>query len=470
MKTPTLFFLLLITFSIYSFAQAQEFRTGCILDAEQYEKVPLATKFLRGDYEALPNRFSLRKYAPTPQNQGSYGTCVGWATAYAAGTIMLAQQKDWDKEGSTNKEALINSFALSPFFVYEKAKSISDVYCQEGTSLFSALEIIKEIGAVKRNNFQDECGRIMPKNTEKIEFKISDYKRLFESAEIEKVKIIKKSIKEGKPVVIGIQCCTESFLNAKGKKFWQLAKTDKENPEGGHALTVIGYDDTYENESGKKVGAVELMNSWGTAWGDEGFIWMSYEDFNKYCFEAYEMSSKNTEAAHLSGKLQFSLSSGEKMNAIFKNGFYEMKEPYNSGTTFRFQVSNNEPAYIYAFSTDLTGQIYKIFPHSNQISAHLSYKNSNIIIPDEDNTITMDNTLGKDFFCVLYSSEKLNIDEIIQQLEQTPAGNIQQKIQKILGDKILPTNEINFSPKEIKFDGKSKDKFIIPVIVAIEHI
>jgi hypothetical protein len=39
-----------------------------------------------------------------------------------------------------------------------------------------------------------------------------------------------------------------------------------------HAFTVVGYDDI------KLGGALELQNSWGTDFGDQGFIWIKYED------------------------------------------------------------------------------------------------------------------------------------------------------------------------------------------------
>jgi hypothetical protein len=39
-----------------------------------------------------------------------------------------------------------------------------------------------------------------------------------------------------------------------------------------HAFTVVGYDDN------KLGGALELQNSWGTEFGDQGFIWIKYED------------------------------------------------------------------------------------------------------------------------------------------------------------------------------------------------
>jgi len=46
-------------------------------------------------------------------------------------------------------------------------------------------------------------------------------------------------------------------------------------PLGGHAVTIIGYNDSLPTPDG--YGAFRLVNSWGTDWGDNGYFWMTYE-------------------------------------------------------------------------------------------------------------------------------------------------------------------------------------------------
>ena len=46
-------------------------------------------------------------------------------------------------------------------------------------------------------------------------------------------------------------------------------------------MCVIGYDD---NLAG---GAFEIMNSWGSNWGQNGVAWVKYSDFDYFVMEAY---------------------------------------------------------------------------------------------------------------------------------------------------------------------------------------
>ncbi len=447
---------------ISSPAWAQEFRTGCILNPELYQKAPLAASLMRGDFSKLPLHASLHQYAPIPQNQGAYGTCVGWSTAYAARTILMAYDQGW-----TN-QILITENAFSPFFIYEQAKSVDDIYCQEGTSLFNALEIIKNIGAVRISEFDSQCGQMITNNDEQkaSRYRIQDYKRLFDTDVDNKTLLIKKSLAENKPVIIGMQCCTESFLNAKGEKFWEKQITDNPYPEGGHALTIVGYDDE------RYGGAFELMNSWGTAWGDEGFIWMSYTDIEQYCFEAYEMSIKDAEEFLLEGDIQLVLSNGSPMLTLPKDkGLFEVSEPYFTGTLFQLQINNEKPAYVYALGADEELGLNPLFPQNNQISPYLSYRGNRVALPGEDTYAQIVGEPGTDYLCILYSREELNIGEIRYQFSLLPHLSFYDRIQEVLGEKLIPQNAVEYiSSDAIKFQAQCTDKqSVLPIVVAIRH-
>lgn len=461
-KKYSLFLLVLLTSLSKVDSFAQQYGTGYILDEKSYEKVPLVPP-TRG--WKLPSSSSLKPYAPTPKNQGTLGNCVGWTTSYVSYTILQSVAN-----GLTD-QAEIDENTFSPFFVYECAKSNTDTDCHEGTNMYAALEAMKEIGTIKYKDFEKECGKLITNQhkNQAENYKIANYRRLFENYSVgkeEKIRKIKTSISEGKPVMIGMQCCHQSFLSVTGQ-VWQPQATDLENePQGGHAITVIAYDD---NKFG---GAFELMNSWGTSWGNDGFIWMRYEDFARYCFEAYEMNILSEKVVKLEGELNFKLSAGMNMKASHKGEFYyEMEESYNSGTQFQFHITNKQPAYVYAFVSDLSKQNYQVFPHDKKISPYLAYRSSEIVFPDEEHYIQLDDNVGTDYFCVFYSSQKLDMDSILEQI-QNADGDFKERVKTVLDDKMINLEDAKYSKDgKISFEGIGKgEKILVPIIVAINHI
>ena len=115
--------------------------------------------------------------------------------------------------------------------------------------------------------------------------KIKQHTRLFKDDDIWNFKLaqVKKALANKKPVVIGI-VCSKSFFDT--KDVWDGNTTDF---RGGHALCIIGYDDTYQG------GAVEVMNSWGKEWGKEGFGWIKYSSNNIGKWAAWVMPDPKEE-------------------------------------------------------------------------------------------------------------------------------------------------------------------------------
>lgn len=438
-------------------SQANNFKrgTGLIFDDEQYNKTLISTPLLRGEYNNLPKSFSIQKYAPIPKNQGSYGTCVGWATAYSARTILYNIKND-----ITDRNLAVK-LAFSPSYVYNQISS--DKKCQDGTFIHDALNIIQYQGVPKLSEFIYKCDKEITSFDKELasKNKIKNFKKLFEIYDINKINPVRKSLSENKPVVIGMTCCTSSFEKSYGKDVWDISITDNE-PSFGHAMTIVGYDDK------KYGGAFLVMNSWGEEWGNKGFIWIRYNDFKRFTKYAYELIESDYNDS-LSGELEFKTINGEKMPFRFNNGIYEITKPYYSGTLFRLYVSNNEPAYIYAFGMDSTNKAFKIFPHRDNISPYLGYKKSQFALPDENNYIRMDNTIGYDYFCFLYSKNELDINNLLQVIESED-GSFSEKLNKILGNKLINSSNINYRTSgKIAFSSKSNLNEIVPVIIKMEH-
>jgi cathepsin L len=98
---------------------------------------------------------------------------------------------------------------------------------------------------------------------------------------------IKKALLEHGPVAVGVYASTDAFQYYKGGVF-----NEHVNDKGiDHAVLIVGWDDN----KGKK-GAWAVRNSWDTAWGEHGYIWMEYE-CNNIGFNAawIEAASKHYE-------------------------------------------------------------------------------------------------------------------------------------------------------------------------------
>ena len=458
-KLLSLLFLLQI--SVLGFAQ--QYSTGLNFDDNKYSEEPMKATLLTRDYTVLPTRASLKQYCPTPKNQGSYGTCVGWSSAYAARSIVEANQNEW-----TDK-SIITENAFSGTFVYKHIKQDTDANCQWGSWIADAMQLMVNKGVPKYKDFNIDCPSSISTTiyNKAADHKIKSYARLHNADDSKNMKIrtVKKALANGNPVVFGMKC-PSSFHDARG--VW----TPSENPNnayGGHAMCVIGYDNN------KYGGAFEIMNSWGTGWGNDGFVWIKYDDFaafTKYSFEMIAIPKKKPEDIDLSGELQLVLATGTQMNASYVNtqnnlGYYKMNKAYSSGTRFRLYISNNEPAFVYAIGTDATQKIFQIFPHKENISAALNYKSNNVAIPDESHYVQMDNTKGTDYLCVLYSKEPININALKKQLE-SQTGNFPTRINAVLGNKLVKS--ASFSNGTIKFQAKSKGKTVVALVVETEHI
>ena len=148
---------------------------------------------------------------------------------------------------------------------------------------------------------------------------------------------------------------------------------------------------------------------------------------------------------------------------------YKAAQAYTSGTRFRIFISNNEPAYVYAFSTDLSNAVTKIFPYDESISAALTDKKNDVAIPDEDHYIEFDEKPGRDFLCVLYSKKPLNINDMIKNISMLTEGSFSEKIFKVTGSEMVESKNIKFSSDAISFTGFSQDKSIVAMLVELEH-
>jgi hypothetical protein len=448
---------------------AQAFPRGAILDDDIYNSLPRKAEQLSRSYTAVPPAYSLKQYSPQPGNQGNYGTCTGWASAYAARTIAESiVQNRTDLYMVTNN-------VFSPVFVYKGSYSLKNINPtgQEGAVISDILEFMKREGPVKRQEFEKttdfpHISLSMYSNTKR--YPIGGYAILYVSlrgvtGDATRTEKVKKSISEGKPVIIGMNC-PDSFFSA--KDVWRPNESPAVN-HGGHAMCVVGYDDA------KYGGAFEIMNSWGTSWGNGGYIWIPYQVFNQFAYQAYEVIENLAafkDGAEYAGSVKIEVqNSNQGMPVRFDNGYYRTTGSYRSRTRFRYLVGNTKPAYVYAFAGDdsATGTDQIFPPPANNISAVLDYSENTVAIPGETLWIQLDQRTGTDYLVVLYSKEPLDLNAIRNQFSAAK-GTFPQRVAAAVGPDYMPAHQARYEAGGMRFSARSGNpKAVFALLLAIDH-
>lgn len=257
---------------------------GMLFDTTRYIEVKtFDPRTLQGFvHDDLPESISMREYAPMPIDQTG-NSCVGVATTYESLSIMHNQSM-----GITNP--FVNTIrAFDPYCVYNQIAQAPG--CSQGTYTEDAFEALSEVGAKKMwmDPFLDcysEVGADIELQSNA--FLIHDYKKLFDWDDEVKYDVVKKIIATGTPVVVAMYAPASLWREDLGGSvgddgLWKLDYDDRYYSWSGHAMSIIGYDDE------KFGGSFEIMNSWGIDYGDNGFLWIKYEDFEDMCYGAYYM-------------------------------------------------------------------------------------------------------------------------------------------------------------------------------------
>ena len=472
-------FLCIVLFAIVQTYGQDEFGFGLEFDENLYEEVPQSVPLVTRSFTKLPRSYSLKAYAPTPRSQGRQGSCVGWATAFGARTISNAIKNRWE-----NQTYKINQNVFSPSYVYNQIR-VNDK-CQ-GAYIESAMKFINSDGVAKLSDLsydEKNCTKTASSyvQTKAKENKIVSFEKLARwNNPVNLVGKVKKAISEKNPVVIGL--FKFSTLKTDYNNVWIPS-----NGTYGHAMVVVGYDD---NKAG---GAFEIMNSWGTRFGRNGFFWIKYADFARQVKTAYVLidkketidENKNNNVYvtnRLGGELQLRLSSGNNMPIKLADGAtrnfnivkatkttYKVDKTYTSGTQFRIYLNSKQRGYVYLIGYGGSDKsVNKLYPFANY-SDYFNYVNSEIAIPNEDYFIEFDNNPGKDILCVLYSKEKLNINDIVSKV-RNGYGDFVSKMKKALSYKMFKGSEVKFSNDKISFNATSKNSSakVVPIFIEMNH-
>jgi C1A family cysteine protease len=218
-------------------------------------------KVLRRLRQKLPARVDLRElqlHAPV-FDQGNLGSC----TANAIGKAYEFAQR---KQG-------LEDYAPSRLFIYFGEREIEgSINTDAGAEIRDGLKVVNKLGAPRETLWPYLVSRFTVRPTPAVYTDGEKHQALGYAAVDVKTTALKAALAAGFPVVVGFTVYT-SFFNIGADGFMPTPKPT-ESVEGGHAVLVMGYRRLRAPWDKAARDYAIVLNSWGDAWGDQGFFYM----------------------------------------------------------------------------------------------------------------------------------------------------------------------------------------------------
>ncbi|HBS86051.1 MAG: hypothetical protein A2W91_08170 [Bacteroidetes bacterium GWF2_38_335] len=237
--------------------------------------------------EGLPSSVDLRSKFPPIGNQGQYGTCVAWSVGYNLRTYLEGIDQGYS---STQLASTSNQFSPKDlFWAISTADKGEDC---NGTGFEVAMDVLVSRGVAKLSDVpytsMGDCSSSPDASwtSAAADYKIESYRKVDHTSIAE----LKDYLADGRAMSIGAKL-GDNFMEWNSDDV--ISSDTYLNPgmmHAYHAMVLCGYDDNVGPN-----GAFKVINSWGTSWGDNGYIWVDYNFFvNEFCFCAFVAQSKTT--------------------------------------------------------------------------------------------------------------------------------------------------------------------------------
>jgi C1A family cysteine protease/fibronectin type 3 domain-containing protein len=274
-RSSITFFLVVALSSAPAFAQAFDPRSVRSADceanydcgyqpapAEQQRAVPEAPYVAS---RGLPSSVDLSPRMPPPGNQGSQNSCVAWASAYALKSYHENLERQWGYDPPTAGGQ--GEKVFSPAFIYNQINGGRD----KGSYIHQAMALFVQQGAAPWKYMPYSARDYLTQPSQQARQVAAKYRaRSYFQLRYDDFNGIKNTLNSGNALVLGMPI-DDAFYQLKANVYDQQGGKSY----GGHAMTIVGYDDNRVSPRGDK-GAFKLLNSWGTGWGDRGYGWVSY--------------------------------------------------------------------------------------------------------------------------------------------------------------------------------------------------
>jgi len=384
--------------------------------------------------------------------------------------------------------AEITERANSAAFVYNQVKN--GEACDGGAYIEDALQLVATVGNVLEKDFNfgmEGCSaagadRLRPVAAN---FRIQKYASIITPEDDARTKSARvcEVINTDHPVVVGLRI-GDVFWNVRpGTRVW---RPDPETrTTGAHAMVVVGYDQVEKRFT--------LLNSFGPAWGDNGFIQLGFQDFARLCAYAYVLvpgleateSKGGADAGAVEGARQSPANVAFGGEFVFRRpagyltgrdgkrvpffeevstvragaGLYVPKVSlFAVGDVFQL-VARNVPGgcHVYVFSQGSDGEIGLHFPRKTGNKRGADFMLSprlELVIPNEETVLQLSDA-GEDYLCVIYSVAPVpDLEERLARLDGS-GDRLPERARLVFADILLGPDSVDYFADQMAFRARA---------------
>jgi C1A family cysteine protease len=228
----------------------------------------------------LPSSVNLSKFASKIEDQLTLGSC----TAQSVVSLLEYNDNRFGKEPGYKDCSRLYQY-------YNTRRLENTVEFDSGASIRNAVKAAAKFGTCPESYWSYDISKykfLPPQRCYKygMSHRITSYERIDDTipGTIDRLRL---SLASGHPVVFGFEVFQQFMSDEMAESGRLKMPNPTETPLGGHAVVLMGYDDTTHN------GLFYVRNSWGENWGLKGYFHMPYEFVGNsaYCSDFWTISS-----------------------------------------------------------------------------------------------------------------------------------------------------------------------------------